>query len=69
MKVTVLTRSFRYSGIPLADLDPSATVDQIKAMYAPAYPELNNSIVEGPTEENGNLVYEFRRAVGTKGVA
>lgn len=68
MTVAVIERRFKYSGIALPDLDPTASLEQIKAMYAPAYPELNNAVIEGPVEADNVLTYEFRRAVGTKGL-
>lgn len=67
IRVDTIKRQFKYNGIVLADLDPSASVERIKSMYAPAYPELSTSLVDGPVEKNGVLEFEFRRAVGTKG--
>lgn len=65
--VTALTRTFRYNGMTLPDADPTMTVEQVKAAYAVAYPELVSAAIEGPTEKDGVLTYEFRRGVGTKG--
>ena len=65
--VTTLTRQFRYNGMTLPDTDPTMTVDQVKNAYAVAYPELVSAAIEGPTEKDGVLTFEFRRGVGTKG--
>jgi PRTRC genetic system protein C len=69
MEVMNLTRKFQYNSIKLADPNPALTPDQVKEMYAATYPELNNSTVEGPTTKGGEAVYEFKRAVGSKGAA
>jgi PRTRC genetic system protein C len=65
--VALISRAFRYNGTPLPDPDPSMSVEQVKAFYSPAYPELTSSLTEGPTDEGGVLTYSFSRAVGTKG--
>lgn len=68
VQVTKVTRRFKYNGVSLADLDPDLAPERIKSLYAPAYPELETAIVDGPTDGgDGVLTYEFRRAVGTKG--
>lgn len=65
--IAVMSRIFRYSGMQLPDHDPTLTVDEVKRQYAVAYPELVSAAIEGPTEENGQQVYQFVRAVRTKG--
>lgn len=63
----VLKREFVYDNLDLPDI-PGKSVEEILDYYASFYPELTQSIVEGPETKDGALVYEFRRAVGTKGM-
>lgn len=67
LKVETLTRTFTYAGINLPDPGAQFSPDQVKAMYAPVYPELNNAQVHGPETRNGKLLYTFKRNVETKG--
>lgn len=67
MNVQTLTRIFRYNGMTLADPSPTMSPQQVIEHYASAFPELNTATIEGPTEENGTLVYVLTKAVGTKG--
>jgi hypothetical protein len=39
----------------------------LKDFYANAYPELTQSIIEGPDVSDEGLTYTFRKSVGTKG--
>ena len=66
LQVETAVREFKYGSMTLADPDPSQTPEEVKAFYAGIYPELNNAEIE--TERKGaKTVYEFRKAVGTKG--
>lgn len=69
MKVEKLVREFKYGSLALADPDPTQTPEEVKAFYAGMYPELNNAEINGPDNKGGKAVYEFRKAVGTKGAA
>ncbi len=62
-----LTRVFKYGSLSLKDPAPGKSVDQVKAMLTIAYPELANASLEQPVTNGNKLVYEFKRAVGTKG--
>jgi PRTRC genetic system protein C len=62
-----LKRAFRYNSVALPDPGPQYMIEQVRDMYAATYPEIVNAAVEGPEEKNGEMVYTFRRAVGTKG--
>lgn len=66
MEVTQSTREFKYAGVVLKDL-PGHTIEQVREFYATLYPEIINAAIEGPTIDGAKTVYEFRRAVGTKG--
>ena len=63
----VLKRVFKYNGRNLPDPDPAMSPDEVRTFYASAYPELQSGVVEGPDDEGNKLVFELRRALGTKG--
>jgi PRTRC genetic system protein C len=60
-------REFKYNGTALQDPDPKMTAEAVREFYANLYPDINNAAIEGPEQVGAKLVYEFRRAVGTKG--
>lgn len=64
-----ITRSFSYNGIRLADPAPSKTPDAVRLFYAPMYPELLTSVVDGPVTKAGVSTYTFVRAAGSKGAS
>lgn len=67
-KITTVERSFRFGSLTLPDPDPSATPEQVRALYAPNYPALGAATVEGPEVEGGRATYTFVKApVKTKG--
>lgn len=67
MEVVQLTRKFSYNSISLGDPNPALTPEAVKEVYAQQYPELTNSVVEGPVTKDGVATYKFTRAVGSKG--
>lgn len=67
MKIQHLTRQFTYGAIQLQDPGPGMSLEEVKAFYATLYPELTNAEIEGPENVDDKQVYEFRKAVGTKG--
>lgn len=69
MEVTKATREFKYNGVALQDPGSQYTLEQVREFYATLYPEIVNAAIEGPEVVGSKTVYEFRRAVGTKGAA
>jgi len=67
MEARRLTREFLYNGIKLADPNATLSVEQVREMYAPAYPELTTAAIEGPQITADKMAYRFVRAVGAKG--
>ncbi|MGP8437145.1 PRTRC system protein C [Paraburkholderia fungorum] len=67
MKTETLTREFRYNGAKLADPSPAFSLAQVRDFYGNTYPEIVNAEIEGPEVVGNKNVFEFRRAVGTKG--
>ena len=66
-KVEITERVFEFNGTILPDPGTALTPEEVKAHYANVYPELLNSSVKGPTEEDGKKIYAFNIATGTKG--
>ena len=69
VKIETAVREFKYNGLALQDPGPTMTPDEVRTFYARIYPEINNAEIEGPEHKGNKAVYEFRRAVGTKGGA
>jgi PRTRC genetic system protein C len=67
VQVLELTRKFQYNSITLGDPNPALTPEQVKEVFAAQYPELTNSVIEGPVTKGGTATYKFTRAVGSKG--
>ena len=67
LKTEVLLREFHYNGIRIPDPGPELTVDQVRDLLTPAYPEIATATVSGPEDTGSVLRYNFSRASGTKG--
>ena len=67
LKTEVLLREFHYNGIRIPDPGPELTVDQVRDLLTPAYPEIATATVSGPEDTGSMLRYTFSRAIGTKG--
>jgi PRTRC genetic system protein C len=67
MKQIEITRKFQYNGITLPDPNARLSTDDVRGFYAAQYPELNNSVVEGPVTKGNVSTYTFARAAGAKG--
>ena len=67
LQATTIIRKFKYNGITLSDPAAEQTPEQVKQFYANQYPELTNSVIDGPVTKGGVSTYTFNRAVGTKG--
>ena len=67
LKAEVLLREFQYNGVRISDPGPQLTVDQVRDLLTPAYPEIATASVTGPEDTGSALRYTFSRAIGTKG--
>lgn len=69
MAVTVekMTREFVFDDVVLPDPNPDFTIEQVREMYIPQYPEMTTATVVGPEARKGRMRYRFQRAVGAKG--
>lgn len=62
-----LLREFAYNGIRIPDPGPQLSVDQVRELLTPTYPEIATASVSGPEDKGTVLRYTFNRAIGTKG--
>jgi PRTRC genetic system protein C len=67
LKTEVLLREFQYNGVWIPDPGPELTVDQVRDLLTPAYPEIATASMTGPEDTGSALRYTFNRAIGTKG--
>ena len=67
LKADVLMREFHYNGIRIPDPGPNLTIDQVRDLLKPNYPEIATASVSGPEATGSVLRYTFSRAIGTKG--
>jgi PRTRC genetic system protein C len=67
LKAEVLLREFEYNGVRIPDPGPELTVDQVRELLTPAYPEIATASLTGPEATGSALRYTFNRAIGTKG--
>ena len=67
MAIELIKRIFKYNSVMLDDPDPSMTPDEVREFYGSIYPELSQSITEGPETNEKSVTYTFRRSIGTKG--
>ena len=67
IQTTTLTRIFSYGGMALPDPGKSLSLEEVRDVYSAAYPELVSACIEGPEKHGDNLIYTFKKGVGTKG--
>jgi PRTRC genetic system protein C len=67
LKAESLLREFHYNGIRIPDPGPDLTVEQVRDLLTPQYPEIATASVSGPEASGSALRYTFSRAIGTKG--
>ncbi|HTG60255.1 MAG TPA: PRTRC system protein C [Terriglobia bacterium] len=67
MEAEKLVREFCYNGVRLADPNPNLTIEEVRSLYAAAYPDITTAAIEGPEALQNKLVYRFTRAIGAKG--
>ena len=67
LKTTALVREFSYNGTRIPDPAPNMTVEQVRELLIPSYPEIATASVNGPEDIGSALRYTFSRAIGSKG--
>jgi len=67
LKAEALVREFHYNGIRIPDPGSDLSVEQVRDLLTPMWPELATATLEGPEDTGGALRYTFNRAIGSKG--
>ncbi len=67
LKVEALQREFFYSGTRIPDPAPNLSVEQVRELLTPTWPEIATATMEGPEDTGNALRYTFIRAIGSKG--
>jgi len=67
LKTEVLLREFCYNGVRIPDPGPEMTVDQVRQLLTPRFPEIATAALQGPEDTGNVLRYTFTRAIGEKG--
>jgi PRTRC genetic system protein C len=67
LKAAVLPREFYYQRSPIPDPNPQMSVEDVRELLTPSYPEIATATVTGPLDTGTALCYTFARAIGSKG--
>ena len=69
LKTSSLPRECVFNGarIPDPDPDPHMSIDQVRELLTPSYPEIATATMAGPEDTGTSLRYSFSRAIGSKG--
>ena len=67
LTTTPLHREFFYNGTRIPDPGPNLTVEQVRELLTPTFPEIATAIFTGPEDTGTALRYTFSRAIGSKG--
>jgi len=67
LKAEALVREFYYNGLRIPDPGSELSVEQIRDLLTPNYPEIATAALTGPEVTGSALRYTFSRAIGSKG--
>ena len=67
LKVEALDREFFLHGTRIPDPAPQMSVEEIRDLLTPTYPEIATATLTGPEDTGTTLRYTFSRAIGSKG--
>jgi PRTRC genetic system protein C len=67
LKAEVLLREFNYNGVRIPDPAPQMSVEQVRDLLTPQFPEIATATLTGPEDTGTTLRYTFSRAIGSKG--
>ena len=67
LQAQVLLREFNYNGVRILDPAPQMSVEQVRDLLTPTYPEIATATLTGPEDTGTTLRYTFNRAIGSKG--
>jgi PRTRC genetic system protein C len=67
LQAQILLREFNYNGVRIPDPAPQMSVEQVRDLLTPTYPEIATATLAGPEDTGTTLRYTFSRAIGSKG--
>ena len=67
LQAQVLLREFNYNGVRIPDPAPQMSIEQVRDLLTPTYPEIATATLTGPEDTGTTLRYTFSRAIGSKG--
>jgi PRTRC genetic system protein C len=67
LEAQVLLREFNYNGVCIPDPAPQMSVEQVRDLLTPQFPEIATATLTGPEDTGTTLRYTFSRAIGSKG--
>ena len=67
MNVETLVREFNYNGVRLPDPNVDLSVEEVRNLYATAYPDITTAAIEGPEAVGNKLIYRFSRSIEIRG--
>ena len=67
LKTSTLPREFVFNGSRIPDPDSHMSIDQVRELLTPSYPEIATATMTGPEDTGTSLRYSFSRAIGSKG--
>jgi PRTRC genetic system protein C len=67
LEAQVLLREFNYNGVRIPDPAPQMSVEQVRDLLTPQFPEIATASLTGPEDTGTTLRYTFSRAIGSKG--
>jgi PRTRC genetic system protein C len=67
LQAEALLREFNYSGVRIPDPAPQMSVEQVRDLLTPQFPEIATATLTGPEDTGTTLRYTFNRAIGSKG--
>jgi PRTRC genetic system protein C len=67
LKAEILPREFYLNGTRIPDPSPQMSVEQVRDLLTPTYPEIATATLTGPEDTGATLRYTFSRAIGSKG--
>jgi len=66
LKLQVITRQFHYNGTKLPDPGVGLSPEQVREVYAAAYPELTTANISSPVIKGNLQIFSFEVSAGTK---
>src|SRR5258705_12189015 len=67
LKTTTLPREFVFNGSRIPDPDPQMSIDQVRDLLTPCYPEIATATMTPPEDTGKSLRDSFSRAISSQG--